>query len=169
MSHNPYHTSYIYKLVSDNAPELGCYVGSTIHPLHKRLYQHIAPTNKCTSRVIVDAGAPRMELLETCVCETRKQLCRREGYWQKQFPDCVNKQVAGRTEAEYAHDYYVANKDKIKAYKLEYDKKNAEVLRAKATAKVPCEYCGTCVSRNNIRVHQRSKKCQAVQQQCDDV
>jgi predicted GIY-YIG superfamily endonuclease len=41
----------IYKLYSEN----DCYIGSTKHPLHKRLSQHKSPHNCCCSKTIIES------------------------------------------------------------------------------------------------------------------
>ena len=50
---------YIYKLYNAN----DCYIGSTKHPLHKRLSQHKSPHNRCCSKLIIEQGDYKIEKL----------------------------------------------------------------------------------------------------------
>jgi len=50
-------TIYIYKLYNEN----DCYIGSTKHPLHKRLSQHKSKHNRCCSKLIIEQGDYKME------------------------------------------------------------------------------------------------------------
>jgi hypothetical protein len=47
----------IYKLYNEN----DCYLGSTKHPLHKRLSQHKSPHNRCCSKLIIESGNYKIE------------------------------------------------------------------------------------------------------------
>ena len=50
----------IYKLYNSN----DCYIGSTKHPLHKRLSQHKSPHNRCCSKLIIEQGDYKMEQID---------------------------------------------------------------------------------------------------------
>ena len=51
---------YIYKLYNEN----DCYIGSTKHPLHKRLSQHKSKHNRCCSKLIIEQGDYKMEQID---------------------------------------------------------------------------------------------------------
>ena len=48
---------YINKLYNSN----DCYIGSTKHPLHKRLQQHKSHHNRCCSKLIIEQGDYKIE------------------------------------------------------------------------------------------------------------
>ena len=58
---------YIYKLYNEN----DCYIGSTKHPLHKRLSQHKSPHNRCCSKLIIEQGYYKMEQIDEVDAEER--------------------------------------------------------------------------------------------------
>jgi len=57
----------IYKLYNEN----DCYIGSTKHPLHKRLSQHKSPHNRCCSKLIIEQGYYKMEQIDEVDAEER--------------------------------------------------------------------------------------------------
>jgi hypothetical protein len=65
-----------------------------------------------------------IELLELYPCTMKIEIHAREGKWIREM-NCVNKQVAGRTRAEWCQD----NKEHYKAYKAEYYQKNKDKIR----------------------------------------
>jgi len=58
---------YIYKLHN----EIDCYIGSTKHPLYKRLQQHKSPHNRCCSKIIIEQGNYKMEQIDYVDAEER--------------------------------------------------------------------------------------------------
>jgi hypothetical protein len=156
---------FIYKLVPIcDFTEGDIYIGSTTHGLAKRFYDHKNNSaNRCTSRILfqkygVDNIA--IELIEQYPCSSKQELAIREGFHQRANP-CVNKNIAGRTTAQYradnrklindkqnkfrrenrevvsAHQKAYNNKhaQKIKTYQAKWREANREVTRAKAKAK----------------------------------
>jgi hypothetical protein len=127
----------------------------------------------------------RIELVENYPCKSEEELIAREGYWMRQVPkdNLANKQIAGRTLAEYRKDnkekiaeysaeYYETNKEKILEYhaeyyetnkkkilekKAEYREDKREAINAKQTEKIECE-CGCMISRTNISKHRKTQK-----------
>ena len=71
------------------------YVGSTIQPLSVRMGMHRESRNICRSKQVVDIGDAYIELLELFPCNSKEELNRREGHFQRSM-DCVNKNIAGR-------------------------------------------------------------------------
>jgi len=160
-----YKNGKIYKIWS---PSTGLtYFGSTCQILCQRLSEHrrdmrmYEDTNKkwTSSFIVLEQEDTRIELVEDFPCERREQLAAREGKYIK-TNECVNKQVAGRTIAEWYQDnkekkkkYYEDNKEKIKNY---YED-NKEQINERAKQKIKCQ-CGTYVTKRHIRRHERSKK-----------
>ena len=57
----------IYKLYN----EIDCYIGSTKHPLHKRLQLHKSPHNRCCSKIVIEQGNYKMEKVAEVDAEER--------------------------------------------------------------------------------------------------
>jgi hypothetical protein len=124
-----YANGKIYKLTTPHSPLV--YIGSTANELKTRLSAHKSTYNrfingigssKITSMIILSVGDVTIELIENYPCETRKELTRREGQIQKQYDQCVNKNIAGRTQAENFKDWVSRNKDKTVKYQQKYYK-----------------------------------------------
>jgi hypothetical protein len=125
-----YENGKIYKLVSNVSDKV--YYGSTINPLHMRLLQHRASSNKCASKSIIDDGSHDIVLVEWCECDSRKELHARERY-HIENNECINKTIPTRTSKQYKLDnkdrlvqYRLDNKDKIVQYRLDNRDKIAE-------------------------------------------
>jgi hypothetical protein len=75
-----------------------------------------------------------IELIEEYPCDTKEQLNRREGEIIRATPTAVNRQIAGRTEKEKAHDYYMAHKEAVdeknRLWQINNREKRAEHTRA---------------------------------------
>ena len=127
----------IYSIRSHQTDKI--YIGSTTQPLHKRFHQHKL-SNKTTSREILLFDDAYIELVENYPCTDKNELYRREGEIIRTTV-CVNKQIAGRTDAEYQKQYrednkediakrdrlyYEDNKESIKQRKQQYYKDNKE-------------------------------------------
>ena len=164
-----YTQSKIYKITSANSD--GVYIGSTTLELDRRLRHHEQQTqigrNKCTSRDIITLGDFRIELLEEFPCDTREELNIREGYWMKQFPNRVNRCLAGRTSMEYHFDNRERLLERMKIRsKKDYQANKAKVLeRSKikwnetGSKKVICG-CGLTIAYKSSRSsrHIKSKR-----------
>tara|TARA_R110001632_G_scaffold173163_1_gene292583 strand:- start:5411 stop:5875 length:465 start_codon:yes stop_codon:yes gene_type:complete len=108
-----------------------------------------------------------------------------------EMDNVVNYLIAGRTSAEYYQDniieirrkrkiYSDGRKDKQRAYDQVYKigreehksavnkayriNKKAEI-KIKRSIKINCEFCGELRTKENIRQHHRTLKCQAFQEQ----
>jgi len=116
-----YSQGKIYMLTSQQTPEV--YIGSTKETLEERLDIHKnhyklwlkGKYNYVTSFEIIQYDDCEIHLIEDYPCETRKELEKKEGEYQRMM-DCVNKHIAGRTKKEYDED----NKEKKKEYMKEY-------------------------------------------------
>ena len=96
------------------------YIGSTCHPLSKRLAAHrsnykrfkLGKGNAISSFKILDFPDCYIELIELCPCGSKMELQRREGEIMRECANKVNIRIEGRTDAEY----YIDNRAKNLAY-----------------------------------------------------
>ena len=124
-----YSLGKIYRITGNGK----CYIGSTIQSLDDRLTQHKYDYRKylngkyhyTTSYECVSDENCVIELIENYPCDNRTELERREGEII-QATECVNKNVAGRTDQEYRREYYQANREKIAERHREYEEANRE-------------------------------------------
>ena len=128
------------------------YIGSTVQTLSKRISQHRTDarsyikglsTYKLDSHDLALRKGCKIYLLEDFPCSNRKELEKREGWYQINNP-CVNKKVAGVIGFNF-NKYYQDNKEKRLAYGRE---------------KVECELCKSIVRRDSSYEHKKSMKCQ---------
>ena len=82
------------------------------HRASYRRYNQGKCVSCCSSAVLFDKydGDVKIELIENFPCETKEELKRREGFHIK-AERCINKCVAGRSDAEY----YVDNNEHLNA------------------------------------------------------
>jgi hypothetical protein len=183
-----YQNGKIYTIRSRSREDL-VYVGSTTQSLAKRLGGHRrsydmwknGTNHKYTSFDVIDIGDSYIELLENYPCSNKNELHRREGQLIRSM-DCVNKNIPGRTLAEYHQDnreelnaksnkYRLANKETVVAYKKQYRLGNKEAIAAKlkqwrhdnkavlATKKgkrIMCDYCQCTFTHSNKSRHIKS-------------
>lgn len=124
-----YQNGKIYCLRSYQTDDV--YIGSTCSPLSKRLCGHKSDYKNYindkghyrSSYKIIEYDDYYIELIELFPCISKMELHKREGEIIRQTDNCVNKQIAGRSDKEYCED----NKDKIKKYK----EKNKEQIDKK--------------------------------------
>ena len=111
-----YKLGKIYQIWSPNTDRV--YIGSTTQPLHKRLHDHkkglTGKKYRC-SRKVLECGEACIELIEDYPCAKKSELNRREGQIMRGYDKRVNKQLAGRTRAEYRDD----NREVLAAQKRE--------------------------------------------------
>jgi hypothetical protein len=124
-----YQKSKIYKIVCDVTNLT--YYGSTIQPLSKRMGEHRAKRNVCSTKDMIE---PKIYLVEEFPCDNKEQLLQRERYYIENNI-CCNKQVPLRSNKEYYEDnkdkiaeYYLDNKDKKKEYQKEYREANKDKI-----------------------------------------
>ena len=168
-----YNNGKIYTIRSYQTDDI--YIGSTTQTLTKRLSKHKGDFKRwkkgtyhyVTSYELIKYNDVYIELLELCPCDTKMELCRREGELIRSM-DCVNRCVAGRTRKEYLDDnkekikeYVEANKEKINEYHKEYDKiyrhKNKEKNKERMNEKFICD-CGGDYTYANKSKHFKTKK-----------
>ena len=116
---NKYKNGKIYKIVAYETNDV--YIGSTVQSLNKRYNDHKSAfkswiNNKkkyCSSAKMFERHGLhncKIELIENCMCDTKKELEGRERYFIEEYANtCVNSNIPCRTKAQYYDD----NKDKI--------------------------------------------------------
>jgi hypothetical protein len=124
-----YANGKIYQIISPNYPLP--YIGSTTQLLCKRMVEHRKPSHwsRCSSRILIEAGDAYIELIEDFPCDNKEQLNRREGEIMR-GRDCVNRNIAGRTQKEYQHD----NPELVKIWANNYREANREAIRVQQKA-----------------------------------
>ena len=134
-----YSQGKIYVIKSSQTEDI--YIGSTKKTLNERISGHKCGYNKwvednkntyVSSYEILKYDDAYIELLEEYPCNTKQELHKKEGEYQR-ILECVNKQIAGRTNKEwreehneYDKDYREQNKEHIKEYQKEYREQNKE-------------------------------------------
>lgn len=161
-----YENGKIYKIYSESANLT--YYGSTCTPLCKRLKEHKTyPKGKYTSSLVLENDDATIILVEEYPCKSKKELYKREGYYQKNF-ECVNIRIAGIGRKESSLRYSRKNKQKKKEYwnknreyfcikKKEYYLKNKEKILAKGKELIKCE-CGIEIRKSGISSHRKSNR-----------
>ena len=113
-----YSSGKIYAII-DNTND-SVYIGSTKQNLSGRLGCHRRirrdEWRECASRVIIDNGDYRIQVLEHYPCETRDQLCWREQYWLDLIPN-INKNRAINTREDTRRKDNEYNKNHAGKYK----------------------------------------------------
>ena len=177
---NKYHKSKIYSIRNTLNDEI--YIGSTSSDLCKRMVKH-----RCMAKQKPEASTFHtymnengidnfyIELEEEYRCENVEQLRKREGEIIRE-KGTLNKQIAGRSKAEYGKEYKQNNKDKInqrrnerrkenpektkeeyKRYGALYRERHPERIKAWHKTKVECE-CGGKYTLSHKAQHLKSKK-----------
>jgi hypothetical protein len=113
----------IYKITSSFTDKV--YIGQTKKSLNARFGLHkleFNGNNQCSSRELLKFSDAKMELIEECDFETRKD---RERHYINLYGDlAVNKQKPTRSKKEYRE----AHREAISNYQKEYRKANREEL-----------------------------------------
>ena len=121
-----YSKGKVYKIVGNGK----VYVGSTTKTLARRLSCHRSFSKRgiktYNSFECFSDPKCRIELVEECCCETKKELLECERKWIEAL-ECVNKKTPGRTGAEWYQD----NKKYYKEYQKEYREQNREQTNQK--------------------------------------
>ena len=163
-----YQNGQIYKIW--DVAYTKCYVGSTVEDLKKRFRRHRENYQRyknggyhfVSSFLLFDEFGVencKIEWVENCPCNTKRELEKREGEHQKET-DCVNKRIAGRTIQEYNED----NRERIRNRERKYRERNQEHIQQrkhdwyeKMNVKYTC-CCGATTSKHNHKTHEKSKK-----------
>jgi hypothetical protein len=154
-----YSNGKIYKIESITG-EGPIYIGSTTKKYlcqrmdeHRKQYKSwkVGKQNKTMSYEIFDTFGVencQITLLETCPCETKDELTKRESHYIKSL-QCINKKIEGRTRKEYDD----SRKDQRKIYREE----NKEKIKEYKQIKMTCE-CGAIVQKAEKCKHERTQK-----------
>lgn len=139
-----YKNGKIYKLVCTLPNVDDIYVGGTTTTLNKRLSGH-----KGDARASKDAKVYafmrehgienfKIELLETCPCDTRKELNLREQHWCDTLHPSLNTQSASRVpNADKIYNDKPENKARCKAWRITNREKRSKQNRALYLAWTP--------------------------------
>ena len=150
---------YVYRIWSPSSPD--CYVGATIQELCSRMSGHRAGLKRWSvdktklyysSFEVLRFPDAKIEWIETVEFKTRAQLAAREGHWIRTL-DCVNKNVAGRTQAEY----YVDNREHALKRMNAYDAAHRAEAAARKGVKFECACGGNHIHAHRAR-HFKSAK-----------
>ena len=117
-----YQKTKIYKIWSPNSEKV--YVGATVQTLAQRMGKHRKPSNDTQSKLIIDLGDAKIELLEEYPCISKMESDKKEGEYIRKL-DCVNKHIIGRTMKEWRED----NKEKLAEKRKAYREANLEKVR----------------------------------------
>ena len=135
-----YTNGKIYTIRFHNSNEI--YIGSTTQSLAVRLGGHKKPSSCSLYQIIKNKYNGNWEecyyeLYENYSCNTKEELCKKEGEIIRLFKsdenyDCINCYIAGRDFKEYSKQYRENNKDKLKEKYKQYRKNNIDKLKEKA-------------------------------------
>jgi len=96
---------YIYKLYNEN----DCYIGSTKHPLHKRLSQHKSKHNRCCSKLIIEQGDYKMEQIDEVDSNER---FKKEQEYINEFSTLNQHTCYSEFRDNYHRQYFLAHRNK---------------------------------------------------------
>ena len=164
-SNSIYSSGKIYKIV-DNAYTM-CYYGSTTmqlsrrmakHRMQYRLFSEGKPNRISVFDIFEACGVDncKIELVEEYPCATKEQLNKREGFYIRDN-ECVNKNIPGRSKAEYRHD----NREQFRQWARDWRAENKEKVKEahrKCDAPKLCSVCGVTCCRPVGPRHVLSKK-----------
>ena len=155
---NRFSNSKVYKIECNVTGII--YVGSTTKELNVRLNQHKAcykaylagKFNYLTSFKVLENNDYDIHLLRAYDLKDNIDLIAREGYYIKKL-NCVNKNIPGRTDAEY----YLDNKIELNIkHNLYYNQNRIKIAAQNKTVCV-C-VCGKTYTHNHKSRHLESKK-----------
>jgi hypothetical protein len=160
------------------------YYGSTTQPLYKRFHTHKTVRNQTqkntSSKHLFQKYGNNIKivLVKAFPCNSIQELCAEEGKYIRENK-CVNKYIAGRSQAEYIQEhkeernayskaYHQEHKEEIKKRTTAYYQEHKEEKKAYSKAryqdrkeelkqKIKCE-CGCMVKKNALTLHKRSNK-----------
>jgi len=153
----------IYAIRSRSRLDL-VYIGSTTQVLSKRYSNHLtdfrAQKKNLSSSLVIEIGDSCIELFEAFPCADKEELRRREGQVQRSMK-CVNRQIAGRTLAEwraenmdYNRSYYLNHK----AQQLQTAKERYQLKKEHVAVMHKEPFRGATVTHGNRSTHLKSLK-----------
>ena len=131
---NRYNNGKVYAIRSHRTDRV--YIGSTCDALPKRLYAHrkdkklYEAGKRCdyvSSYEMLNYEDHYIDLVEEYPCDNKMQLCRREGEVMRATENTVNRNIAGRTKAEWYRD----NVQQIKQRTKKHYQDNVEQIKEK--------------------------------------
>ena len=176
---NRYENGKIYKITDVGYNK--CYIGSTCESLSKRMERHRKQykeyikgrMKKKTTAIDIfnEFGIENctIELIENYPCQSKEELFKREGGHIK-ATECVNRQIAGRTQQEWkldnpeqAREYYERGKARARAYYhkhkeeiIEKRRLNEEKIIEQRLLKVECPFCKRWIFQYYALWHQKN-------------
>jgi hypothetical protein len=177
-----YPNAIIYGIKCNETGEV--YIGSTVRTLEQRMSVHRRDTKRCNTWItngsvgkrpcpccsiqILNRGNYTVFEIEPYPCNTKTELCLREGDIQMQYKSsmgalCINMCIAGALaraggkvgyEKQYNKQYRIDNAEKMREQSKQYNKANS----AKIAAKHNCSLCGGRYTHGNKAQHCRSQK-----------
>lgn len=150
-----FNQAFIYKITNGVLD----YYGSSADTYENRKSKHVAPSNMCTSKKIINSELPwTMDIIEWFPCSCVEELEDREAWWITNN-DCVNGYVPGSIRRAggmkaYKKQYQAENAEAIKQYRAD----NAEAENARRNVKHNCDVCGGKYALSNKARHYKSKK-----------
>jgi hypothetical protein len=126
-----YSKGLIYMLEPTVEYEAGdVYYGSSTQPLYKRLHQHKIQRKTSSKHLFEKYGNNiKIVLIKAFPCNSKQELLAEEGKYIREN-QCVNKCIAGRSQAEYTQEH----KEEKKAYDKVYAEKHKEKRKAYSKA-----------------------------------
>ena len=126
-----------------------------------------------------------MILIANTPCDSKLKLGQFERYYYEKLNPTLNIYFPQRTKKEWVNsnkerlqikqkkyrddnkniikikqkEYYKDNKEHLKIKQKEWREKNEEKIKIKRALKINCSICDKFITKNNIKKHQRSKKC----------
>jgi hypothetical protein len=160
----------VYKITSEKAGLV--YIGSTIQTLGDRFSKHKCDLKrhlegrhryKDSSFQVLECDDAKMELIEELEVADKKELFKREGYYQRTM-ECVNKFIADRSRKEWFDEhkehlkehqkkYHAEHKEHLNAISRKYRDEHKEHLNAKHN----CD-CGGRYATTHRSGHLKTKK-----------
>tara|TARA_R110002020_G_scaffold475682_1_gene711690 strand:+ start:287 stop:850 length:564 start_codon:yes stop_codon:yes gene_type:complete len=177
-----YQQGKIYKISCKETGEI--YIGSTVQIFNRRINNHLAKSNTCVSKHIIERDNYEFELIEDYPCNTRRELHAREQYWIDNTENTINihreyeskeaylehtKEYQKEYSKQYrngerreellniSRQYYQNHRARQNELNKQYTLKNIDAIKAKKTEIIQCE-CGSYIQRAEKARHCRSRK-----------
>lgn len=154
MKMSVYQNGKIYTLRCKNNNEI--YVGSTIQPLYKRFFGHKTNSKNSDCKLytfVEDWNDWYIELYELYPCNSREELCKREGEVIRLIGTLNGKREGLDIPVKHSEDKSEYNKYYGKNYR-DMDKVNEWSKK-----EVICDKCGILTHRHHLSRHQKSDMC----------
>ena len=181
-----YTNSKVYKIWSTQGDKI--YVGSTTKQyLSQRMDKHRSDykrwkNEKCSSllssfKLFDEYGVENccIELIEAKSCKSKDELHKLEGKYIREL-NCVNKNIAGRTQQEYYDDnreelnekcrqYKSNNKEKISDFNKQYHDLHKDKINQRKNEKNDCECGGKYIRAAKSQHFKTLRHCQFIESQ----